>query len=613
MIWLQRWIVDLFNALAAWYYRRKYGEAARRLGRLPPEGDGRHGLIIIEIDGLAYDDAKKAIRAGYMPYLSDLVRKRKLRLARWRCGLPSTTPASQAGILYGNNDDIPGFRWYDKESQSTVTCKSPAAVRAIQERIAAGRVGLLRGGSSYTNMFDGDARLALFTLSALGRHRLFENVRGFGFVVLFGLDLGRVLRIIGLSLWTWLVYVVKRFASWVRVRPRGSHFTFFGPLLEIFNNVIFREVTTFSVMVDIYRGMPAIYAAYTGYDEIAHHFGADSGEAFRALRGIDKQIRQIDRIRQVYHQRKYDLYILSDHGMTPSIPFCWRFGHTLQEFIAQCTGQPVDSGEGDSATEGLSEARLRFLINEIQGLEARPQAALPARLLQVTRQRLEERLLADGWDLSRREDIVVRSSGSLAHIYFNVTAQPLSLSEIALLYPGLLESLVAHEGIGLLVGRQGEEVVIVGRGGTLRLGRRGERVEGRDPVAAFLAAAQELPPAERDWAVGQIARLARFPHAGDLILLGAWDGERVVAFEEQVATHGGLGGPQEWPFLAYPAGQRLAVRAIGNAQDLYALLMERGMEPRRPLKATLPATGPSDPAPGTPLRGKADGDPAEQG
>ena len=51
-------------------------------------------------------------------------------------------------------------------------CKLPGAVRAIQERISAGRAGLLRGGSSYTNMFDGDARLALFTLSALGRDRL---------------------------------------------------------------------------------------------------------------------------------------------------------------------------------------------------------------------------------------------------------------------------------------------------------------------------------------------------------------------------------------------------------------------------------------------------------
>ena len=52
MTWLHRWIVDLFNALAAWYYRRKYGAAARQLGRYAEdEGQGRRGFVIVEIDG----------------------------------------------------------------------------------------------------------------------------------------------------------------------------------------------------------------------------------------------------------------------------------------------------------------------------------------------------------------------------------------------------------------------------------------------------------------------------------------------------------------------------------------------------------------------------------
>ena len=66
--------------------------------------------------------------------------------------------------------------------------------------------------------------------------------------------------------------------------------------------------------------------------------------------------------------------------------------------------------------------------------------------------------------------------------------------------------------------------------------------------------------------------MARFPHAGDLILLGAWDGERVVTFEEQVATHGGLGGPQDWPFLAFPPGARISPRGIENAEEIYPRL-----------------------------------------
>jgi hypothetical protein len=569
MIWLYRWIVDFFDGLAAWYYRRKYGAAARQLGRSPHEEDrDRRGFVILEIDGLAYDYLRQAMSEGYMPYLARLVLLGGLHLARWRCGLPSTTPASQAGILYGNNWDIPGFRWYDKATGTPIMCKLPGAVRAVQERVARGRAGLLRGGSSYTNMFDGDARLSLFTLSALGRHRLFENVRGLGFLILFGVSPLRVVRVIGLSLWAWLAYVLKRFASWIRVRPRDSRFTFLGPLLEIFNNIIFREVTTFSVMVDVYRGIPAIYAAYTGYDEIAHHFGADSYEAFRALRAFDKQLRQIDRMRQVYNRRQYDLYILSDHGMTPSVSFQSIHNRTLQEFIAEHTGQEVQSGERWEETEGLPEARVHFLLDEIRGLEARRHPPLPARLLQVTRQRLEEEFLREAleaeWDLSRRSDIVVRNSGSLAHIYFDLTPRQMDLSEVALLYPSLLEELVQNESIQCAIGREGDRVVLAGRMGTLWIGDGGQHLDGQNPLAS-------LP--YPDWAAAQVARLARFPHAGDLILLGAWDGDRVVSFEDQLASHGGLGGPQDWPFLAFPPAEGLAARGIENSEELYTRLL----------------------------------------
>jgi hypothetical protein len=468
--------------------------------------------------------------------------------------------------MYGNNWDIPGFRWYNKGNGESILCKLPGTVRAIQERISAGRAGLLRGGSSYTNMFDGDARLALFTLSALGRDHLFENVRGLGFLILFGLSPIRVVKIIGLSLWTWLVYVIKRYTAWLR--PRGSHFTFLGPLFEIFNNVIFREVTTFSVMVDIYRGMPAIYAAYTGYDEIAHHFGADSPEAFRALRGVDRQILQIDRIRQLYMQRDYSLYILSDHGMTPSVPFRWAYGQTLQQLIASHTGQEVQSGEEGDETEGLSEARVHYLLDEIRGLEARPHHPVPAHLLKVTRQRLEEILLAEAlgaeWDLSRRGDIIVQNSGSLSHVYFNVTSRPMDVSEVTLLYPSLLDVLVGHEGIGLIAGREGAKVIVAGPEGTLWIEAEEFKLEGENPLHGL---------ADPEWAAQQLARVVRFPHAGDLILLGTWDGEQVVSFEEQVATHGGLGGPQDWPFLAFPPGERLSVRGIENSEEVYTRLV----------------------------------------
>jgi hypothetical protein len=567
MTWLLRWIVDLVNSFAAWYYRRKYGAAARRLGRPPHEEDGQHGFIILEIDGLSYEHLRWALKQGALPTLGRMLTRRRLRLARWHFGLPSTTPASQAGILYGHNWDIPGFRWYDKASGDPVTCRVASDARAVQERISAGRSGLLRGGSSYTNMFDGGARLALFTLAALGRDRLFENVRGLGFVALFALSAVRLTKVVALSLWTWLVYVAKR--ALALVRSSNVTFTFWGPVSEILNNVVFREVTTFSVMVDVYRGMPAIYASYTGYDDIAHHFGATSKEALRALKGMDSQIRQIDRIRQLYMRREYDLHILSDHGQTPSVPFRRQFGQTLQEFIATHTGQEVWGEPEAGVRGGPAEAAIRVLLDELRGLEDRPHRPWMAQLMQNARQRLESRFEAaitgGEWDWARRGEIVVQNSGPLAHVYFRVTPRPMDLSEVAVLFPGLPEALVAHPGIGLVVAREAEDVVVAGREGTLWLAPGGRRVEGETPLTRY---------GDAEWAEGQVARLARFPHAGDLILLGAWDGQSVVSFEDQVATHGGLGGPQTWPFLASTSRERMPAGGIEGAEQVYVHLVQ---------------------------------------
>jgi len=47
----------------------------------------------------------------------------------------------------------------------------------------------------------------------------------------------------------------------------------------------------------------------------------------------------------------------------------------------------------------------------------------------------------------------------------------------------------------------------------------------------------------------------------------------VVSFEDQLASHGGLGGPQDWPFLAFPPAEGLAARGIENSEELYTRLL----------------------------------------
>ena len=134
------------------YYRAKY----RLFRREKRPHDGRRGLIMLQIDALAYSDLRRAIDRGYCPTIKKLLADDTFDLRRWFCGLPSATPYCQAGIFHGENSGIPAFRFYDKPARSIVTCNAPQGVQYIRDRIDA--QGALYGGSSYVNLLDGDAR-----------------------------------------------------------------------------------------------------------------------------------------------------------------------------------------------------------------------------------------------------------------------------------------------------------------------------------------------------------------------------------------------------------------------------------------------------------------------
>jgi hypothetical protein len=579
--WLRR-IVDFLNWVAARVSGRKYDLLARQVGHdpgglpspegpdarqeaaRPPGGGAGPSFIAIQVDGLAHDYLLQAMALGHLPNLQRLLAQ-GYRLQRWRCGLPSSTPSVQAGIMYGNNWDIPAFRWFEKPDGFAPMCRVPAHAARIKPRIANGRRGILTGGCSYMNMWDGDARLALFTLSAMGQQRFFEHLRGLGWMLLFVLIPWRLLRIVALTAWELLRDGGPMLARWARSGFR-SHLEFGKSVLQTLSNVVLSEIQTFGVLLDIYRGMPAIYANFYGYDEVAHGDGPLGREALRALRRIDHRIREIDRVRRMYRPDT-DLYVLSDHGLTPAVPFRTVAGQSLGQLVARCVSASVISDEPEAAPTRAVGAGIRpdgqlWLLDELDGIEPHL-SARGKRLVRALRRRIRERTPPSddlGWDLARGSDVVVRSSGSLAHIYFNVTPERMDVSEVAILYPDLIDALNDHPAIGLVLGvRDGRPVVITGRG-TALLG--GERLPSG------------LPDPEQ--AMEDLARLLSFPHSGDLVLLGAWDAPgKVVTFEDQAATHGGIGGPQDYPFFITPPGADFDLAAVTNAEQVYPFFARR--------------------------------------
>ena len=586
-LWLAQQAVDIFVAISGFYYSKKFAVLSKRFGR-PPQSEAptSRGFIVVEIDGLAHEHLRRAVVGGQMPYLARQLERGRLLLSRWRCGLPSTTPAAQAGIMFGSNHDIPGFRWFEKDRALSVVCKLPASSMLVQDRIARHRPGILRGGSSYFNMFDGHASLSLFTLSAVNRERLFATGRGIGFLLLFALNPFRSLKLVLLALWEYLTDLVERAVGHIN-GERRLPFQGIFPLLRIASNVVFREVQTFALLMDIYRGVPSIYTTYYSYDELAHHYGVDSGPARRALRELDKRLRQIDRLRRARLSREYDLYILADHGQTPSEPFSRRYDQTLGQYIRRCLGEGLVLQE-QSGDEQHSVFQAQYLLQELQGIEsqmAEPLAIIPRRIRGLVSRRMRVTEDEPVWDLGRRSHVVVRNSGSLAHVYFNVSPSRLQISEISALYPELVVTLASHPGIWLVIGLEGDDVLVFAREGvlTLRHGRV-HSAEGADPLRC-------LPEPEQ--ARSEIETLARYPHSGDLVLFGRYDPETdtVVCFEDQWASHGGLGGPQDYPFILHPASVKWEFDRVRNAREMYAFFAGRYLRP--PAAAPEPAPQPA--------------------
>ena len=251
------------------------------------ESTGR-GLVMLEIDGLSYHHIKKAIADGYMPNVRRLMAQQGYRLTRTECGLPSQTSACQAGILFGDNYDIPAFRWYDKARGKLFVSGNDAA--EINGRYANGQ-GLLRGGASVNNMMNGDASLSLLTASDLRGGSSEQKKARAQDVYLLLLNPNFFMRVIGLVIGEALTEVWQYARDVVGgVQPRLNRLHHFYPFVRAITTVFMREVSGYLTLMQIMRGEPAIYTTWPGYDEVAHHSGPWSRHAFSTLRGYDRFI-----------------------------------------------------------------------------------------------------------------------------------------------------------------------------------------------------------------------------------------------------------------------------------------------------------------------------------
>jgi uncharacterized membrane protein YvlD (DUF360 family) len=488
------------------------------------------GIVFLEIDGLALPVLQRAMRDGHAPTMARWLADGTHRLLEWEPDLSSQTGASQAGILLGSNDDIPAFRWVEKERKVLVVCSSPEDCAELEQRHTKGPGLLAGGGASRGNLFSGGADHVILTVSRMEAER--SGNPGYRAFLANGFNVTRALVLFGWEvILEWVAAVRERRRD---VRPRGHRGGVY-PFLRATMCVIVRDLIVYGVLNDMMKGRPAIYATFSSYDEVAHHSGLEREDTLEALRKLDEQFARIERARR-YAARPYAFVVLSDHGQTQGATFRQRNGYGLDDLVERNLAQG-----GVSASLGGDEqnAMVGNAAAEATGRKAKPAKN----------------------DVSGR-DVVVLGSGNLGLVYLMDADGRVTLEELEARHPQLVPALRSHPHIGWVLVQSGEHgAVVLGANGALYLEE--DRVEGENPLAPF------APTAAR-----HLLRTHRFAHAPDLLVGSFYDSalDEGCAFEELISFHGGLGGPQTRPFVLHPAQLPSPGEPVIGAEALHHVL-----------------------------------------
>jgi uncharacterized membrane protein YvlD (DUF360 family) len=530
------------------FFRR----ARRRAARTPQAEPQPPGVVFLQIDSLAYETARRAIRDGWMPNVAAWLREGSHVLTGWHTDWSSQTGAAVCGILHGSNHDLFGFRFYDKQRDRIVRVSHPDDAAEIERRHSDGRGLLAGGGASRGNLFTGDAPHVSLTMSSLAyvvpqrarRRRRGRDRVGAGYYAYFANPVNalRTLAVAVVDILRELRAAARERRDDVRPRvPRGGIY----PLARPGVTVLSRDVVVFALLEDMLAGRPVAYADFLGYDEAAHHAGLERADSLAVLRSIDQQVGRLHRAAQLA-PRPYHLVLLSDHGQTQGWAFADRFGETIEQLVGRLCGgsPPADQSAGPKDSRRPAEAW--------QFTPALAEAAVGSGPIA---RRLRQRVArAGGADHEHAPSpgeptapqvapgVVCVVSGHTAMVSFADIPGRVSLEEIERHWPELLPGLVDHPGVGFLLVHSDEfGPVVLGRDGLHRL--RTGVVLGTDPLVPY-----------GEHAAALVARVSDFPRCADVVINSRYDPltDEASPFEPHVGSHGGLGGPQQRALLVHP-------------------------------------------------------------
>ncbi len=353
----------------------------------------------------------------------------------------------------------------------------------------------------------------------------------------------------------------------LQIEPRVHRGWFPYPLLRSYTNVLQRELEVASTIQDLYSGRPVIYTMFLGYDEVAHHSGIERPETLRELAKIDRAFARLAQ------SRRGRAPALSPRRARRSWPVA---GSDVQAALRALTRDlvtekcgadevlvpgGVDEGWGylnAAATEGASSSGVTGALTRLATKSSTANDGTvdigAARDESGRKRRHREKKGAEG-----PPEVTVMASGCLGLISFPRIEGRATLEQLDDRYPGLVEALRTHPGIGfVLVHSDKRGAVVLGRSGTNYLDER--RIEGDDPLASF-----------GPNAALHVKRTDTFPHCQDIMVNSTyWTAvDEVAAFEELCGSHGGMGGTQNHPFILCPSDWTPPSQQIVGAENVH--------------------------------------------
>lgn len=467
------------------------------------------GLILIQIDGLSRPQLEKAIQQRRMRFIRRLLDQEEYAVHSIFSGVPSTTPAVQSELFYGIKQSVPAFGFRSHKNAQIKTMISNSDTRSLEESLQSRAGGLLKNGSSYSNVLTGDADAPNICTAYTGLSSLYQEAGLFRIFIVFVLHFWSLLRICALAVVELFLAITDFFRGLIH---RGNFFkelSFIPSRVAI--SILMRELVTAGVSMDIARGVPVIHCNFLGYDEQSHRRGPDSAFAHWTLKGIDRCIRRIWRRAHRARYRNYDVWIYSDHGQEKSGSYSMVYHRSIYTVCNKILSE-----------FGIANVQTTITPGDIQLRRAELLGQRLLSLLPFLRPRTHQTIAAD-----------IVAIGPLGHVYLNDTPTSGSTETIA-------RALAEKGKIPL--------VLFKDKNSTVRAIT--PTADYSLPDQARLILGEHHPFLQAT--ANDLMSLCDHPDAGDIILSGWRLGDRPLSFPFESGAHGGPGPDETHAFGVFP-------------------------------------------------------------